>query len=116
MKVTVAEAAAKLGINDNAVRQRIKRKSLESVRENGRLYVILTNDDLRGTTHETDVIGVADQSRYVAEIERQNAYLRTRVESLEAQLNGLMLELLKRQIPAEPESRKKKKKKKKGKK
>ena len=43
-RVPVAEAAELLGISDGAVRQRIKRGTLPSTREGGRLYVLLYDD------------------------------------------------------------------------
>src|SRR5215212_10817445 len=43
-RVPVAEAAELLGISDGAVRQRIKRGTLSSEREAGRLYVLLYDD------------------------------------------------------------------------
>ena len=43
-RVPVAEAAELLGTSDGAVRQRIKRGTLPSTREGGRLYVLLYDD------------------------------------------------------------------------
>jgi excisionase family DNA binding protein len=51
-RVPVAEAARLLGISDGAVRQRIKRGTLPSEREGGRLYVLL-NIDPTGDTSRT---------------------------------------------------------------
>ena len=43
-RVTVAEAADLLGISEGAVRMRVKRGTLPSTREGGRLYVLLNID------------------------------------------------------------------------
>jgi len=42
--VTVSEAAVLLGISEGAVRMRVKRGTLPSTREDGRLYVLLNID------------------------------------------------------------------------
>src|SRR5215218_10783138 len=43
-RATVAEAAVLLGISEGAVRMRVKRGTLPSTREGGRLYVLLNVD------------------------------------------------------------------------
>jgi excisionase family DNA binding protein len=43
-RVTVAEAAVLLGISEGAVRMRVKRGTLTSTRESGRLYILLNID------------------------------------------------------------------------
>src|SRR5215208_7147897 len=43
-RVTVREAAVLLGISEGAVRMRVKRRTLPSTREGGRLYVLLNID------------------------------------------------------------------------
>jgi len=43
-KLTVAQAADALGVTVDAVRSRIKRETIEHVREEGRVYVILGDD------------------------------------------------------------------------
>jgi excisionase family DNA binding protein len=43
-RVLVAEAAQVLGISEGAVRMRVKRGTLPSTRESGRLYVLLNTD------------------------------------------------------------------------
>lgn len=49
-RLTVAEAADRLGISEDAIRSRIKRGTLVSVRESGTVYVLLDAD--RPTTDE----------------------------------------------------------------
>jgi hypothetical protein len=43
-RVPVAEAAKALGISEGAVRMRVKRRTLPSTREGGRLYVLLNTE------------------------------------------------------------------------
>jgi excisionase family DNA binding protein len=43
-RVTASEAAELLGISEGAVRMRVKRGTLPSTREGGRLYVLLNTD------------------------------------------------------------------------
>lgn len=50
-RLTVAEAADRLGISEDAIRSRIKRGTLQSVRDSGTVYVLLSGD--RPATDET---------------------------------------------------------------
>jgi excisionase family DNA binding protein len=50
-RMTVHDAARRLGISEDAVRMRVKRGTLAAEREGGRLYVLLTPDP---TTERTD--------------------------------------------------------------
>jgi predicted ArsR family transcriptional regulator len=52
-RFTVAQAAQVLGINPEAVRSRIKRGTLESVKEGGTVYVMLDTDQTRPTVDPT---------------------------------------------------------------
>ena len=77
-RLTVAQAAARLGITEGAVRSRIKRGTLPTVKEGGAVFVLLG-----GGTSQTNQMsnngGPTDQSGLVEE-------LRDRVASLERQL------------------------------
>jgi hypothetical protein len=53
-RLTVHDAARRLGISEDAVRMRVKRDTLEAEREGGRLYVLL-DEDL--TSEPTDRTG-----------------------------------------------------------
>jgi hypothetical protein len=70
-KHTVAEAAQVLGINPEAVRSRIKRGSLKSVKESGTVYVFLDADQTRPNTGPTH-----DQTALVDSLQDQVNYLR----------------------------------------
>lgn len=73
-RLTVSEAADTLGISSEAVRTRIQRGTLRSVREDGRVFVLFDADR---TQSNTDITG--DQTALVGE-------LRDRVAFLEAEL------------------------------
>ena len=55
-RVTVREAADALGISEGAVRMRVKRGTLRSTREEGRLYILLERDPTTdpSRTHDRD--------------------------------------------------------------
>ncbi len=82
LKLNVQDAAEVLGISVDAVRMRARRGSLESVHENGRLYVWLDND-------ETSVNVAAERVR-----ERvQNIAERELIEDLREQVSFLRAQL-----------------------
>jgi excisionase family DNA binding protein len=53
-RMTVHDAARRLGISEDAVRMRIKRGKLDAEREGGRLYVRLTDEPTAEPTDRTD--------------------------------------------------------------
>jgi uncharacterized small protein (DUF1192 family) len=73
-RLTVTEAADALGITSEAVRTRLSRGTLRSVRDQGRVYVLLDRDMTQPNTDRTN-----DQTALVDE-------LRERVAFLEAEL------------------------------
>jgi excisionase family DNA binding protein len=74
-RLTVSEAAEALGISSEAVRTRIQRGTLRSVRDGGRVFVLFDADMTQSNTDRTgDQTAVADE-------------LRARVDSLERQLD-----------------------------
>jgi hypothetical protein len=60
-RLTVAQAADQLGISVDAVRARIKRETIEHVREGGRVYVLLGADQ-DDASHAQDNAQDADQA------------------------------------------------------
>ena len=74
-RLTVPEAARQLGISPEAVRNRLSRGTLRSVKESGTVYVLLEADRMRHTDDIPDDIPQA----LVGE-------MRSRIESLERQL------------------------------
>jgi tRNA(Met) C34 N-acetyltransferase TmcA len=75
----VAEAAEALGISDDAVRSRIKRGTLETVREGGRVFVVgdRTTDRPTAQAQPTDR---ASEERLYQEMQARIVYLERQVE------------------------------------
>lgn len=65
-RLTVPEAARALGISPEAVRNRLSRRTLNSVKEDGTVYVLLEADRLRhtGDTPEGTPRSADNRSRY----------------------------------------------------
>jgi hypothetical protein len=63
-RVTVREAAVRLGISEGAVRMRIKRGTLDSTRAHDRLYVLLDAEPHTGPTR-------SDTDRLISTLEEQ---------------------------------------------
>src|ERR671911_684721 len=53
-RLTVPEAARALGISPEAIRNRLSRRTLNSVKEDGTVYVLLEADRLRHTDDTSD--------------------------------------------------------------
>jgi excisionase family DNA binding protein len=71
-RLTVAEAAERLGVSQDAVRQRIRRGTIDSERtEEGRLYVYLTPEDTK-----PDWVPYTVQKALVEHLQRENDFLR----------------------------------------
>lgn len=92
-KLTVADAAEKLGVSKEAIHNRIRRGSLQSVVENGVKFVILDEN----TTPKTTTRRVATKKstspqaddRYYKLLEEQNAKLQEKIEVLEGETRSL---------------------------
>ncbi len=75
-RLTVAEAAEQLGVTQDAVRQRIRRNTIEHERtEDGRVYVYLTEDDAK-----VDDVHHAVQKAVIERLEGENEFLRRELE------------------------------------
>ena len=90
-KFTVADAAKKLGVSKEAIHNRVRRGSLESVVENGVKLVIIepkvaTKTSTR-TTARNKPLHVDD--RYYKLLEEQNTKLQQRVDTLEGETRSL---------------------------
>src|SRR5215207_8991403 len=78
-RLTVPEAADALGVTSEAVRTRMHRGTLRSVREGGRVFVLLDSDRTQSNTDRTDdqtqalVEALQDQVRHL----RQELQVRT---------------------------------------
>ncbi len=80
-KMTIAQAAEHFKVSKEAIHNRIRRGSLESVMENGVKYVNITQAKTTARTH-------SDQ-RYYDYIEEENARLKERVNRLENETTSL---------------------------
>jgi excisionase family DNA binding protein len=74
-RLSVQEAADQLGITVDAVRGRIKRGTIEYVREGDRVWVILEGDESHtGRNRPTDQYG--ESAALISQLRDENAYLR----------------------------------------
>ena len=81
IRLTVDQAADQLSISNDAVRSRIRRGQLLSVREDGRVYVLLVSPDQSDQVSDqnADQASASDYPQLIAE-------MASRIESLERQL------------------------------
>jgi hypothetical protein len=87
-RLTVPEAAAELGITEAAVRGRIKRGTLRSYRESGKVYVLLEGD-ASTTNRDAPTDAPTDESELIAVLREQLAEereARRRADTIIAQL------------------------------
>ena len=78
--MTVAQAAAALGITEGAVRSRIKRGTLPTTKEKGTLFVLL-GDGTSGANQPPNIGGPGDQSELIASLQDQVRYLREQLDA-----------------------------------
>lgn len=98
-RLTVQEAASRLGVTVDAIRGRIKRGTLSSDRdEDGTVYVLLDQDDQPGASHQP----ADDQLELVEVLQEQNDYLRRQLEvwQEEARRKDHIIAALAERIPA----------------
>jgi hypothetical protein len=119
-RLTVAQAADTLGVTVDAIRSRIKRETIEHVREEGRVYVILGDDqgepstdqgDDQGTDRSTNVgpdpreelvESLLDQVAYMREQLAEERQARLRADTIIAQLTQANAALARRVPEIEP--------------
>jgi hypothetical protein len=79
-RLTVAQAAASLGITEGAVRSRIKRGTLPTAKEGGTVFVLLGSGMSQANQPpNTDV--PSDQSELIASLQDQVRYLREQLDA-----------------------------------
>jgi valyl-tRNA synthetase len=92
-KISIADAALKLGVSKEAIHNRIRRGSLQSVMEDGIKYVLLpqgTTVSNKQTAKRTNAkIASQPDSRYYKLLEEQNEKLQLKVEKLESETRTL---------------------------
>ncbi len=82
-KMTIAEAAEHFGVSKEAIHNRIRRGSLNSIVENGVKYVAVAS--AKTASSETSV----EADRYTRYIEQENERLRDKVDNLEKETTRL---------------------------
>ena len=100
-RVTVAEAAQLLSLTAEAVRSRVQRGTLPSVKEDGTVYVLLdaAQTDERAST-QAHLSG--DQTEFIASLQEQIDWLRREVERKDTLLMSLMQRIPELESPTEP--------------
>jgi excisionase family DNA binding protein len=107
-KLTVPEAAEALGISGDAVRSRIKRGTLPTVREGGRVFVVLGGTDR--PTAQAQPTSVPGEDSLYQEMQARIRYLESQVEEerearrrADTLLARLMDRLPELEAPSEPQ-------------
>jgi hypothetical protein len=86
---TIKSAAAILGTSEGAIRQRLRRGTLRSVRREGRVYAILDGTEQTGThessTLTSEVEALREQVEWLrGEVQRKDAILLNMTEAMKA--------------------------------
>jgi len=93
LKMSISDAALKLGVSKEAIHNRIRRGSLKSVVENGVKFVVLdTQTQVQKATPQrrtTSKKVFEPDARYYKLLEEQNEKLQQKVEKLETQTTTL---------------------------
>ncbi|MFA7610123.1 MAG: DNA-binding protein [Sulfurimonas sp.] len=92
LKLTISDAAEKLGVSKEAIHNRIRRGSLQSVVENGVKFVMLSRQSSSGAkaTKQSDKkIAAHTDERYYKFLEEQNSKLQQKVETLQNETRSL---------------------------
>jgi hypothetical protein len=79
-RLTVAQAAASLGISEGAVRSRIKRGTLPTTREGGTVFVLLGGSTVQANQPLNTGVP-SDQSKLVDALQDQIRYLREQLDA-----------------------------------
>src|SRR5215212_3725528 len=107
-RVTVAEAAQLLSLSAEAVRSRVQRGTLPSVKEDGTVYVLLDVAQTRPDAAQTDERAgtqthlSGDQTEFIASLQGQIDWLRREVERKDTLLMTLMQRIPELEAPPEP--------------
>ena len=90
-KLTIMDAAQTLGISKEAIHNRIRRGSLQSVVEDGVKYVFLEDQEAqkKANTSAQNKTNTQTSERYYRFLEEQNQKLQNRVETLENETRSL---------------------------
>ena len=83
-KLTVIEAAKLLGVSKEAIYNRLRRGSLQSVIENGVKYILLTKSSLKEGPSARKIEHATNESAYVELLKIQLEEMKLKNEKLEA--------------------------------
>jgi len=106
-QVTVAEAAQLLSLSAEAVRSRVQRGTLRSVKENSTVYVLLDVAQTRPDAAQTDEgAGTqthlsGDQTEFISSLQEHIDWLRREVERKDTLLMSLMQRIPELEAPPE---------------
>lgn len=89
-KLTVIEAAKLLGVSKEAIYNRLRRGSLQSVIENGVKYILLTKSSLKEGTSARKIEHATNESAYVELLKIQLEEMKLKNEKLEADKERLI--------------------------
>ena len=98
-RVTVQEAARILGVKEPAIRKRVKRGTLQSEREGGRVYVYLDTTESAGSYTEPS----AGRDELIDELRDQVQFLRRELERKDAILLRMAERIPELEAPTEPQ-------------
>lgn len=99
-RVTIQEAAQRLGISESGVRKRVKREQLFSTQEDGRVYVYLDSSQSEG--QEADSVPDSVPDKYVASLEDQVEFLRGELQRKDAILLNMTESIKALRAPEDP--------------
>lgn len=104
-RTTVAGAAAELGISAEAVRSRLKRGTLRSVKEGATVYVLLSTDRTRPDHDQTqpEHDRANDQTAYIESLREQIGYLQGVISTRDRELQSRAEEIRRRDSALERE-------------
>ncbi|WP_373001908.1 DNA-binding protein [Sulfurimonas sp.] len=93
-KMSISDAALRLGVSKEAIHNRIRRGSLESVMEDGVKYVLLKEDssspaNKQAPKRANTKVAHEPDSRYYKLLEEQNEKLQQKVDKLEGETKTL---------------------------
>lgn len=84
-RVTVTEAAGRLGLTQDAVRKRVARGTIQHDKDqDGRIYVYVSPSDTSSKTDQDTVQDEPERDRYIASLEDQIGFLRRELERKDA--------------------------------
>jgi len=89
-KLTVIEAAKLLGVSKEAIYNRLRRGSLQSVIENGVKYILLTKNSIKDGNSTRKLETITDNSAYVELLKMQLEEMKLKNEKLEADKERLI--------------------------